>query len=452
MSYPILFSSTETAFLSNGIGVLPDAATCKVTEVRNGSFELAMTYPVTGIHYVDIEKRSIILARPNTADDPQPFRVYKISKPMRGIVTVNARHISYDLAGVPVGPFTAASPADALAGFQTYALTANPFTLSTDIVPESGGFAVDVPSSVRSWLAGKEGSLVDVWGGEWYFDHFNAYLLASRGQNRGVEIRYGKNMIDLQQEENCEEVYTGIAAFWKETKNDVTTVVQTSPVILETETPHDFTHILPLDLTGEFKQKPSVADLTAKADEYLTENPIDIPKVSLEVSFAQLAASTGYEGRAHMEDVRLCDTVSVYFQRLGVAATAKCIEVEYNVLLDRIESIKLGDAKQTLADVIAGQSAAIVGIETSGVPGGSGGGTTSVSVVLIAGNWSGGRQTVAVPGATSDNSVIVGAAPASLAAYQTAGIRAIAQGLNTLTFECVEVPSQNLTAVITIGG
>ena len=70
MSKPILFAATDTAFDTNGLGVLTDAISCTVTEERNGAFELEMTYPVSGIHYGEIKTRCIILARPNPADDP----------------------------------------------------------------------------------------------------------------------------------------------------------------------------------------------------------------------------------------------------------------------------------------------------------------------------------------------------------------------------------------------
>ena len=98
---PVLYPSQETAFGSNGLGILTDAASCVITEERNGAFELEMTYPVSGIHYKEIAPRCIILAKPNPVDDPQPFRVYRTTKPMGGLVTIYGEHISYDLAGVP---------------------------------------------------------------------------------------------------------------------------------------------------------------------------------------------------------------------------------------------------------------------------------------------------------------------------------------------------------------
>lgn len=44
----------------------------------------------------------------DTAAD-QAFRIYRITKPLNGIVTIYGQHISYDLANVPVLPFSTES-------------------------------------------------------------------------------------------------------------------------------------------------------------------------------------------------------------------------------------------------------------------------------------------------------------------------------------------------------
>ncbi len=45
---PILFETGQTDFTTNGIGRLTDAISCKVTEERNGQYELHMEYPIDG--------------------------------------------------------------------------------------------------------------------------------------------------------------------------------------------------------------------------------------------------------------------------------------------------------------------------------------------------------------------------------------------------------------------
>lgn len=111
---PILYIATEKLFKSQGLGALVDVISCKVTEERNGSYELTMTYPLSGQHFKDLELSRIIKAVPSYKTDPEPFRIYAISKPLNGIVKVNAEHISYQLSHIPVTPFEASNVVEAM--------------------------------------------------------------------------------------------------------------------------------------------------------------------------------------------------------------------------------------------------------------------------------------------------------------------------------------------------
>lgn len=217
---PILFEASATTFNTMGLGALSDAITCKVYEEINSYYELEMVYPISGVHYKDIAQKRIIYAKGNFADDPQPFRIYEISKPMNGQVTIRANHISYDMSGIPVSFFRAENAVDALAGLKSHALIDCPFTLTTtkeDVVP----FSVNRPASMRSWLGGQEFCILYLYGGEWHFDGFNATLEDARGEDRGVTIYYGKNLTSLQQDENCDNVYSGVYPYYTWSANGI---------------------------------------------------------------------------------------------------------------------------------------------------------------------------------------------------------------------------------------
>lgn len=350
---PILFDAGETAFVGNGLGVLADAVSCIVTEERNGAFELEMEYPVNGIHYAELALRRIILAAPNAAAVAQPFRIYKISRPMGGVVAVSASHISYDLSGVPVSPFTATTAAEAFAGFSANAIIENSFTFTSELATQ-GNFSVTVPTSIRSLLGGTEGSIVDVYGGEYEFNRFNVILRAARGQNRGVSIRYGKNLTSLEQDENCESVYTGVLGYWSgESGPLVVGEIAYAPGTYAVQS------ILVVDFTQDYETQPTSAQLTASAASYVSRNGVGVPSVSLSVSFVQLGQSAEYADIEPLEQVNLCDTVNVEFPALGVSATAKCVKTVYNVLTGRLDSVDIGEARGNIASTIAEQQQAI---------------------------------------------------------------------------------------------
>ena len=345
-----LYEANETEFNHNGFGVLSDAADAEVTEERNGAFELTMQYPSGGWLFSELKNRRIIYCPAYPGGTPQPFRIYRITKPMGGLVTVYAEHISYDLSGVMLSRFSAGSAAEAFAKLPQYAVGNNPFTFFTDKSTQAV-FQVTAPASIRSKLGGSEGSLLDVYGGEYVFDGFTVKLLNERGQNRGVSIRYGKNLTDLTQEENIQSVYTGVYPYWAKEEDYFELPEKT----VNAEGDFGFTRLMPLDLSSEFEEKPSAEQLRAKAQEYMKANKIGVPKVSLTVSFFPLEQSEEYKDLALLETVYLCDTVNVEFSALGVSATAKVVKTVYDVLRKRYRSIELGDAKSNIADTIVKQ-------------------------------------------------------------------------------------------------
>ena len=345
-----LFASSATTYTTNGLGILSDAISCIVYQVLNGEYELQMEYPVDGIHFSEIAQRSIITAKPDKISDEQPFRVYRITKPLNGIVTIYARHIAYDMSGYAVTPFTAASLGLALVGLKANATPSCPFTFQTD-KSVSSDFAVKVPKSLWSCLGGSEGSILDTYRGEWEFDGLSAYLHNKRGSNRGVSIRYGKNLTSYEQDINCENVYTAVYPYWSNGTDLVTLTEKTISV----EGTFDFVRVLSLDLTSSFQEKPTEAQLRTRAERYITENDIGVPDVSWTVEFVQLEASEEYKDKALLERVFLGDTVTIEFEKYGVSASARAVEVQYNALLDRYDSVTLGKVKTNMADTIVAQ-------------------------------------------------------------------------------------------------
>lgn len=333
------------------MGVLRDAVSCAVTEERNGAFELEMVYPITGQHYSSLALRGLILAKPNPYGEAQYFRIYKISRPINGQVTVNAQHISYDLSGIPVGPCKALNAVDALQQLKSHAAVSCDYTFWTDIQTVAD-FAVTVPGSLRSLLGGVEGSVLDVYGGEYEWDNTTVKLHSQRGTDRGVTIRYGKNLTDLTQEESCAEVYTGVYPYWVDSDGNVTQITG-NPVVNVPDGQYDFVRVLTLDVSQDIKEQPTAAQLRQAALDYISANKVGVPKVSLTLSFAQLEQTAEYADMALLERVFLCDTVHVQFAKLGVSADARCIKTVYDVLLERYDSVELGDARSSLANTVA---------------------------------------------------------------------------------------------------
>lgn len=348
---PILFPSTATEFNTQGLGVLTDAISCTVNEERNGAFELTMQYPDTGVHFDEITDRCIIYAIPSPYREPQPFRIYRITRPMNGIIMVYAQHITYDLSGVPLNPFTAINAPDALSKLSLNAAVDSPFTFWTD-KSTVASFAVSTPSSTRSVLGGSSGSILDVYGGEYEWDGFTVRLYGHRGYDNGVVISYGKNLTDIEQDRNISNVATGIYPYWTNAEGALVTC---DPKIVNAPGTYDFTRVVPVDFSSDFETQPTPAQLQARAEKYVEDNKIGIPKTSITASFVQLEQFPEYEDLALLEKCDLCDTVTIRYPQLGVEAKAEIVKIETDVLLERYNSVEIGDVRTNIADTIVGQ-------------------------------------------------------------------------------------------------
>lgn len=354
---PILYSPTTTSFTTGGIGKLIDAGSCIVTEERNGSYELEMTYPITGHLYDEIKQRSIIFAKPSPAQSEQPFRVYRITKPLNKVVTIYAAHISYDLSGIPVKNFTSQSVQAALTALTTSSVISNPFTFWSDKT-NSGVMEIETPTPCRTILS----NILDVYGGEYEFDKYTVKLHSLRGFDNGVSIKYGKNLTDLEQDENCSNVYTGVLPYWTGNETTISGSVVNAPGT------YDFTRILPVDFTSDFEEQPSTTQLDNAATNYISANNIGIPEVNLTVSFVHLNQTEEYKNLGIFERVELGDTIKVEFAAMGVSSTARCVKTVYNTLLERYDNVELGEVKKGLADTISSQTSSIIDIsKNSGV-------------------------------------------------------------------------------------
>ena len=339
---PCLYAEAEMSFTTNGIGKLCDAISCSVTEKRNGSYELKMTYPSDGLHAETLSEGAVILAKPSERVSPQPFRIYKTTTPLNGVLEVAARHIQYQENFITVSPFSVTGSQAAMAEFAKRATTDCPFSFWTDIDSQAV-FSISAPSTIRSCLGGMEGSMLDIYGGEYEWDFFTARLHRSRGNDYGVRIVYGKNLVDFQMEKSIENVITGVHPYWKNSE-DGALMELPEKVVMASGRSVSFDKVTPLECSSQFQEKPTEEQLRSYAVSYLKDTSLTDPDIDIKIDFLQLWQTPGYADIAAAERVSLCDTVHVYIAKLGIEVSCKVTETEYNVLLERYTSITLSNA------------------------------------------------------------------------------------------------------------
>ena len=371
---PILYEQNERVFDTNGMGILHDAISAEVTEVRNAEFELELKYPVGGEWAQALTQNRYILVKPNDYDEPHAFRIYEIEKEAdSNQITVKGVTKTDELSGNVIKPLSikSATPSGAWEQLKRVAVDPIEYNFISDIQT-----AKDTNMDIRNVLnaiAGEEGSFIDTWGGEVKRTNNTIYLYSKRGKDHVTTIRPRKNLKNVKVKSSMAGKFTRIlpyVTFTPEGENEAEQVIYGDII----KSPHydDYfvKRIVPLDLSSEFndssthkegeetkKKAPTPAQVTAKAQSYFTSKnkDADKPDLSVEVEMIPLQDSTEWDRRIiqALEKIQLCDTVDVYVPKIDCDVTVKVRKIVYDVLRERIikiEASSSGTGRASLAD------------------------------------------------------------------------------------------------------
>ena len=369
---PILYEQNEQIFDTNGMGVLHDAISAEVTEVRNAEFELELKYPVGGEWAKELTQNRYILVKPNDYDEPHAFRIYEIEKDVdSNQITVKAVTKTDELSGNVIKPLSIKSAIPSAAWEQLKRVAVDPidYNFISDIQT-----AKDTNMDIRNVLnaiAGEEGSFIDTWGGEIKRTNNTIFLYSKRGRDHVTTIRPRKNLKNVKVKSSMAGKFTRIlpyAIFKPEGEGEAEQVIYGDII----KSPHydDYfvKRIVPLDLSSEFndsespkegekKKAPTPAQVTAKAQSYFTSKnkDADKPDLSVEVEMIPLQDSTEWDRRIiqALEKIQLCDTVDVYVPKIDCDVTVKVRKIVYDALRERIikiEASSSGSGRASLAD------------------------------------------------------------------------------------------------------
>ena len=351
---PILFEHGETSFTSNGICRLPDCVSCLVTEVVNGQYECVFEYPMAGKHYDEILEDRIIYTTHDDGKLPQPFDIYKRSAPMNGIVTFYARHISYRLNNVICQPFSANSIQAAISGVKSNSINYNPFTFTTTQFG-GGNLEIVTPVSVRSVLGDEDNSILKSYGGEFEWNKFSVSHVSRRGTDRDVQLRYGKNLEDIRYDKDITPTYQAVVPYWKSSDGKLLKM-HTNKIIYTVENPTVIDNKVKLktatlDLSSEFDDVPYDSSLATKSVQALADSMV--PESTIEVKFFELWNTTEYQKYAALQRVYLGDSVTVVYTELGLNVSMRVVKAVYDSLLERYDSMELGDVQDSFGTSVA---------------------------------------------------------------------------------------------------
>lgn len=345
---PILYDKNEVAFTTNGLGRLRDCIKCVVTEERNGIYECDFEYPMDGANFDLIQIGRIVGVSHDESNDVQPFDIVSYSRPIEGVVTFHAVHISYRQSYMTVAGSNINSLSDAFTLLGT-AEPSNPFVYQTDKTSSGYMAAADgVPRTVKQLLGGVEGSILDAYGGEYEWDKWTVILHSSRGQMRDFSIRYGVNMLSYEENLDSSGTYSSCIPYWKGQENIIIgDRVDSGAITLSGRG-----ECVPLDVTDKFENEPTKAEVEAMALSMMQDNNTTVPSQNIKVEFARLQEMGEYANFQSLLTCHLCDSIKVIFPDYNSSGTFKIVKTVWNVLKGRYDEMELGDLSVTLSEAL----------------------------------------------------------------------------------------------------
>ncbi|MDZ4992647.1 hypothetical protein GNF80_06610 [Clostridium perfringens] len=295
-----------------------------------------------------------VIKAPTPYSDGQLFGIYSIKKNMRktGLI-IKARHIIFDLYYSTTEDIRAVNCTCRKA--LEILLKGTPFTGESNIVDLNTCYFVKM-NRIEAINGNKDNTILKRWGGEIFPDNFTIYVNKRIGNDYGVEVTYGKNMLDLGLLEDRQNIVTRIkpVAF---NGRRLPELFIDSPMInkyrivyekfiefgnlklrsdLENDVEDDDTSII-------FETEEELYAAMREECKKLFENGIDKPTLTGNVKVAPIENSNKYKGFKNIVNIGLGDTIRAYHSELDIDIKSRCIGYTWNILTEKYEEINIGD-------------------------------------------------------------------------------------------------------------
>lgn len=340
-----LYERKETNFQHNGIGILKDVISCSCSEVLNGKYDLEFEYPITGAYIESIVEENIIKAPVgNPSGEDQLFRIKMISKQFRRI-KVYAIHIFYDLSDnflEDVSPKDKSGNA-AIKWMQARTVYKNDFVASSDITKIAT--ARYVRRNFVDALIGSDNSFINTWGGELYRNNKTFAMNKNKGIDRGVQIRYGKNMKEITWDIDITGIVTriypvGFDGLMLPEKYIDSPLINNyiNPKIQKMEFPE-----IQIDEENGITEEIALEQLRNVTNTQY-ELGIDKPTMTIQVNFLELSRTEEYkQNYSSMEKIYLGDFVEAIVPHLNLKEKLKVVSTKYDVLAQKYIEFELSN-------------------------------------------------------------------------------------------------------------
>ena len=377
---PILFNKDEQSFDTYGLGEL-NVTRGTATRERNGNYTLYAEIPVNDPMVAILKKEMKLKADAGLRTKNQTFEISRVVKDSSNIVKIYGQHISHKLEYMALRNATAfAGSAYSALGIWKGALIGDlRFDVWSDIQTVGKGvFDISKMENARQALGGVEGSILDIYGGEYEFDNMTVRLHKQLGRTAPTVLEYGRNILSAESDETIESAYTSVLPFatytpdkpegdTSDNQSDAVTVTLPEEYV-DSKYKDLYAHrrIKVVDFSSEFKSDskskdiPTADKLRKLATDYMERNAIGKPKINIKIEYADLAKTLDYADNGWIEELELCDIVPIYYPQIGLTdETAKVTTITYDFINERNESVEFGDigtnVRATMQSGLAGK-------------------------------------------------------------------------------------------------
>ena len=354
---PILYKANETTFETYGLGEI-DATKALVTRERNGNYTLYIEYPASGRLASVFKNDMRIKSDAGLRTKNQTFYISRIVKSSKGIIKIYAKHISHltELMAMRNGTLVNGTASGALSIWASNTLGGVRFDTWSDITT-SNRTSWDIANfkNAREALGGREGSILDVWGGEFEFDNTTIRLHKQLGRKSPIVLEYGRNILSAEDEQDIGSTYTSIYPYATYTPDSTGSTDGHSEAIT-VELPEKYIdskyvglynerRVEIVDFSSSFKEKevPTAAKLRNLANTYIINNNVGLPKINTKIEYVDLSKALDHASNQILEEAELCDIVPIYYPPIGITSEdGKLTTIVFDVLRGVNDSVEVG--------------------------------------------------------------------------------------------------------------
>ena len=335
-----VYASNEKSFSSNGIKILKPLKAL-IFKQDNGEYYLDLKDSIDNFEYY----QSGNVIRVPTPWGKQCFRIKNVSI-QNNKVEARALHVFYDAENYIIADSYVVDRDcnDALDHLNIATDNPSPFTTLSD-VPSIHNYRC-----VRKSLAEAVKDVLSRWGGYLVRDNFKIEIRQAIGKDRGLNLVYGKNILNIKADEDWSNVCTKIMPvgrdglllpeLWVTYREDLYDIPYSKVVSFDQSNvnPEDYENAE--QKVDETKYKEAlINDLRVKAKNYLNENCV--PKAD-------------YVFSEYLKDVSdIGDIIYVKHPKCKLELVTRVISIEFDVILQRITKLEFGNFKsQNLSNLI----------------------------------------------------------------------------------------------------